>query len=293
MTRAVVITGASSGIGLAAAQTLAVNGFSVIGIGRDAARCDAAKNTILASCPDADVRFLSADLLSQREVMRAASEISSLLQSDHNGRLHALINNAGCVRGRYMTTDEGYEHQFALNHLASFLLTKELLPFIGRAQGRVIMTGSDSHNGIRIAWDDIMFSKRYRPLAAYKQSKLCNMLFARELNDRYSADGIRAYVVDPGLVRTDIGNKNTGFLVDLVWSVRKLGGTGTDIPAQTYAFLCLHPVHPEGLYYYLSKEKRYSGEVSSFNSGRLFALSEKLCGIRYPSHPQDLPESGL
>jgi NAD(P)-dependent dehydrogenase (short-subunit alcohol dehydrogenase family) len=117
--------------------------------------------------------------MQQREVVRVADEINQYLNEKCNGELYALINNAGCVRSWYMTTDEGYEQQFALNHLAGFLLTYKLLPALKKAQGRVIMTGSESHKGIKVNWDNIMLLRRYNPLTAYKQSKLCNILFAK------------------------------------------------------------------------------------------------------------------
>lgn len=230
--KTVVVTGATSGIGLAVARVLAARGFYVIGVGSNQESCD-------------------------REAYP---------------RPHRL-------RSRYMTTEEGYEHQFALNHLAGFMLTHELMPNLIKAGGRIIMTGSGSHTGAKIMWDDVMMTKRYRPLRAYKQSKLCNMLFAKALNDRYAAHGIHAYVVDPGLVRTNIGNKRTGWLVSLIWSLRKRAGVGPDIPAATYEWLCRENEAPKGFYYYMCKERSFSRQVTAENADRLFELSKRLCGI--------------
>jgi len=277
----IVITGASSGIGFETARILTRRGFNVVGIGRSIENCNRARERILSENPDANITYFVADLMQQREVIRVAEDIISYLNENCDGKLHALINNAGCVRSWYMTTEEGYEQQFALNHLAGFLLTYKLLPALKRAHGRVIMTGSESHRGIKVHWDGVMLRKRYNPLTAYKQSKLCNILFAKGLNDRYAALGIRAYVVDPGLVNTDIGNKETGGLVNFIWSLRRRFGVTPDVPARTYAFLCEQKTHPEGLYYYLCREKKYSREVTSGNANRLFGLSERLCGIKY------------
>lgn len=277
--KTVVITGATSGIGLEVARLLARQGFYVLGVGRNEARCRQAEASIMSEIPDARVTYFTADLMHQREVIRVGSEINSLLDEKCNGELHALINNAGCVRSWYMTTEEGYEQQFALNHLAGFLLTHILLPALQKAHGRVIMTGSNSHKGIRMHWNDLMLRRRYNPLTAYKQSKLCNILFAKGLNDRYGASGIRAYVVDPGLVNTDIGNKETGGLVNFIWSLRKSHGTPPSVPAETYGFLCRQEPAPEGLYYYLCEEKAYSKQVTSENARWLFEISERLCGL--------------
>ncbi|MDD4718046.1 MAG: SDR family NAD(P)-dependent oxidoreductase, partial [Eubacteriales bacterium] len=271
--KTVVVTGATSGIGLAVARVLAARGFYVIGVGSNQESCDRE-----AYPRPHRLNFIAADLLQQSEVKQVAEEIRVRLV---NGELYALINNAGCVRSRYMTTEEGYEHQFALNHLAGFMLTHELMPNLIKAGGRIIMTGSGSHTGAKIMWDDVMMTKRYRPLRAYKQSKLCNMLFAKALNDRYAAHGIRAYVVDPGLVRTNIGNKRTGWLVSLIWSLRKRAGVGPDIPAATYEWLCRENEAPKGFYYYMCKERSFSRQVTAENAERLFALSERLCGISY------------
>jgi len=279
--KTIVITGASSGIGLEVARVLTGKGFNVLGIGRSEANCNRAKESILSENPDARIVYFLADLMQQREVVRVAEEITSYLNEKSNGELYALINNAGCVRSWYMTTEEGYEQQFALNHLAGFLLTYKLLPALIKSKGRVIMTGSESHKGIKVHWDDVMLRRRYNPLTAYKQSKLCNILFAKGLNDRYGKDGIRAYVIDPGLVNTDIGNKETGFLVNFIWALRKRHGVPPEVPAKTYAFLCEQDPPPDGLYYYLCREKDYSRQVTKENADRLFELSERLCGIKY------------
>ena len=278
-----VITGASSGIGLAALAELTQKGFHVIGIGRDQTRCEQAKQTVLARQPEAEITFLCADLMQQREVEHVAAEILQILHETNEDRLEVLINNAGCVRSWYTTTEEGYEQQFALNHLASFLLTYRLLQPLRRAQGRVIMTGSESHKHMRMHWNDVMLTRGYNPLTAYKQAKLANILFAKGLNERYLGDGIQAYVVDPGLVCTEIGCKNTGGLVNWVWNLRKSHGVAPEVPAQTYVYLCETNPAPRELYYYLCKPNTYSAQVTRENANKLFALSEQLCGIEYPS----------
>ena len=278
-----VITGASSGIGLAALAELTLKGFRIIGIGRDQSRCEQAKQKILSDQPNANITFLCADLMQQREVERVAAEIAQILAETNEDKLDVLINNAGCVRSWYTTTEEGYEQQFALNHLASFLLTYRLLPQLRRAEGRVIMTGSESHKHMRMHWNDVMLTRGYNPLTAYKQSKLANILFAKGLNERYLGDGITSYVVDPGLVCTEIGCKNTGGLVDWIWNMRKKHGVAPEIPAKTYAYLSDTRPAPRELYYHLCKPNRFSAQVTRENANKIFALSEKLCGIEYPS----------
>ncbi len=211
--KTVVVTGATSGIGFAVCEELLKNGCRVIGLGHSKTNCRSAREKLLEVNPSYDVTYLWGDLMQQAEVVRLAGRIKSDHLRNNEGKLDALINNAGCVRSWYMTTGEGYEQQFALNHLAGFLLTHELFVNLIKGGGCILFTSSNSHKMMKMNWKDLMFEKRYRPLFVYKQSKLCNMLTALELNARYAGQDIRAYGVDPGLVRTQIGCKNTGKLV--------------------------------------------------------------------------------
>lgn len=276
----IIITGATSGIGFAVCKTLAAGPFRVIGIGRTEQTARTAEKQLKQEFPLAHIHFLAADLMQQREVNRLGTELSKLLESEADSKLHALINNAGAVRSWYATTEDGFEQQFALNHLAGFLLTHHLFPYLRNSCGRIIMTSSDSHQGIKINWNDIMFQKGYNPLRVYQQSKLCNLLFAFALNARYRSSGIRAYGIDPGLVRTDIGNKKTGRLVNFVWNLRKARGVPAEVPAKTYAFLCKPDSQPQGFYYKNCREHPFSRQVTFENAERLFHLSETWCGIK-------------
>lgn len=180
-----------------------------------------------------------------------------------------------------MTTGEGYEQQFALNHLAGFLLTHELLVNLAEGGGHILFTSSGSHKRMKMNWQDLMFQKRYRPLYVYKQSKLCNMLTAFELNRRYSDRGIRAYGIDPGLVRTEIGNKNTGKLVDFVWKRRSRHGVNPAVPAKVYANLICGESEEKGLYFGIDGLLEHNREVNKQNAEKLFDVSEKLCKIKF------------
>jgi NAD(P)-dependent dehydrogenase (short-subunit alcohol dehydrogenase family) len=253
-----VVTGASSGIGFAVCRALMKQEWRVVGIGRSEENCRKAAEALKSEYPAGQVTLFSGDLLRQSEVLRVGAAVRAYLDGTGGGALHALINNAGCVRGGYVTTEDGYEQQFALNHLAGFLLTYQLMPCLLRGRGRVLMTSSGSHRGMRVRWHDVMFKRRYHPLLAYKQSKLCNLLFARGLNERFAEQGIKAYGVDPGLVKTDIGFKQAGGLVRLVWRLRRRGGVEPELPARTYAYLCGEEETPDGFYYCLCSQTRCS-----------------------------------
>ena len=273
MKKPVIITGATSGIGYSVCSALLSAGYPTIGIGSATESCMAAKESLEKEYPHAQISFIAADLMQQREVLRAAREIEGIVARSYDGALHALINNAGCVRSRFMTTEEGYEQQFALNHLAGFLLSHEFMPLIRENDAAVIFTSSGSHKMTRVNWKDLMYQRRYRPLLAYKQSKLCNMLTALSLREI----GIRAYGVEPGLVRTDIGNKNTTGAVDFIWGLRKRYGENPEKPAKIYLALCENSYF--GMYYDSDmKEQRMNAEVNLENARRLYDLSLKLCG---------------
>ena len=221
----VVLTGATSGIGKATAACLLANGADVIAIGRDAERCRAVEMELGLRYPDRTLDFVVADLATTGAVRRAAADVAGLMQEDWENRLNglsALINNAALVSTWRMLTDEGYEQQFAVNHLAGFLLTKELQPLLERGvPGRVVTVSSGSHRHTAINWRDPMLSRGYTSLRAYRQSKLANVLFTTEFNRRYAqTTGVRAYAFDPGLVRTDIGCKSSSGIEHLVWRLR-------------------------------------------------------------------------
>ncbi len=277
-----IITGATSGIGFATAKTLLEQNWRVIGIGHRQERCMQARAKLLSLLPDANVTFLCYDLTNQTQVHLAADEITAYLKQNEIAGIDALILNAGCVRSYYTTSAEGYEQQLALNFLSGVLLTHRLLPQLTAVRGRVLWTGSGSHKNMRIHWDDLMLQKHYNPLTAYKQSKLCAMLFAQGFNQKRKESGVRMYVIDPGLVNTEIGNKETGGLVRLVWTLRKRSGVSPDVPAQTFAYVCNHMPALEGLYYYNCALASYSPYADDpKHIGRMFSVSEQLCGVRF------------
>lgn len=283
----IVITGATSGIGLAAAKELAGAGAAVIGTGRSKERCQAAEQEIRSKYPDAKISYLTADLSSLSEVAKLAADIRSELAAQNADHLDVLINNAGTVSSWYVSTVDGFELQFAVNHLAPFRLTCELLPLLSKStEGTVIGVSSGSHYRTKLRWKDIMLRKHYNTLLAYKQTKLANVLFATELNRRLELAGssIRAFAADPGLVNTDIGLKGTGGIVKKVWQIRSKSGTPVEQPARSIAFLATQPeARKSGKVYWKDcsplEPSRYSQlpDVAK----RLWELSERMCGTRY------------
>ena len=281
--RTVVITGATSGIGLAAARALASKGYRVIGAGRLPSRCREAEGALRAEIPGAVVDYLVADLGSQRQIRTLAATIRKRLEAD-NGRLDVLVNNAGIVSTWYLATEDGYETQFAVNYLASFLLTQEMLPMLRKSgSARVITISSGSHYRTRMRWHDVMFRNGYNCLSAYKQSKLANVIFTNELNRRLEpSSGVRAYAVDPGLVDTAIGEKGTAGIARWFWRIRRRSGIPPEQAAETIVHLATSPMleDPEASYWKECRPKRPSPYAEREDvMQRLWEMSERLSGL--------------
>lgn len=279
----IVITGATSGIGLAAATELAGRGALVLGVGRSKERCNKARESILSKYPDAGIEYFIADLSLQSQVKELAGALRNRVEKEESKSIDVLINNAGTVCNWYTATSEGFELQFAVNHLAPFLLTHELMPVMPPS-GRVIMTSSGSHYRTCMNWKDIQLHRHYNCLMAYKQCKLANVLFAAEFNRRLeNKSNIRAYAADPGLVNTEIGFKGTHGIVQFVWKLRSRGGITPSEGAATAVYLASLPSieNPHDIYWKECKPKtpsRYSMREDA--AKKLWEISEKMCGIK-------------
>lgn len=149
--KAFVVTGATSGIGLATAQLLAERGAFLIGVGRSAERCAQAENRLHLAYPYAQVTYCVADLSMQARVRQLAADISEKLAANKSQALDGLVNNAGTFTYWMALTLEGFETQWAVNHLAPFPLTHELLPLVQAAPaGRAVTISSGSHYNTRL-----------------------------------------------------------------------------------------------------------------------------------------------
>jgi NAD(P)-dependent dehydrogenase (short-subunit alcohol dehydrogenase family) len=199
--RVAVVTGASSGIGKAAAEALAAQGFRIIGQGRDPGRCAAAEAEIRKASITGEVKMLRADLSLMADTERLAYEIATLTD-----RIDVLINNAGGMAAELVITGEGNDANFAGNHLGPFLLTNHLIPLLRTAAAdaqpgsvRIVNTSSDGSemiDGIDLA--DIQRLGDWSPGYGYCASKLANVAHAKALAELLAADGIVAHSVHPG-----------------------------------------------------------------------------------------------
>jgi NAD(P)-dependent dehydrogenase (short-subunit alcohol dehydrogenase family) len=207
--RVAVVTGASSGIGKETAKALAARGWRVIAIGRDPGRCAAAEREIRAASRTGKVDMIRADLALMADAARVAREIAALTD-----RVDVLVNNAGGMTSRKVITTEGYEENFAGNHLGPFLLTNRLLPLLRRAvveappgSVRIINTSSDASEMIPgLDWNDLQGLANFSAGAAYCRGKLANVLFARGLARRLAGEGIVALSMHPGTVDSNFSS---------------------------------------------------------------------------------------
>src|SRR5215216_8054795 len=257
--RVCLITGATSGIGKATAMGLANMGASVVMVGRDRGRGEAALAEIKEGSANASVHLMLTDRSSQEDIRRLADEFK-----DAYPRLDVLVNNAGVIRSKRVTSADGIEMTFAVNHLAYFLLTNLLLDMLkASAPSRIVNVSSGDHSNATIDFDDLQGEKGYKGAKAYSQSKLANVLFTYELARRLEGTGITANCLHPGAgVRTNLGSGVSGVFGIMVRALRPLM-ISPEKGAETSIYLASSP-EVEGLSgrYFVKKDEARSSDVS-------------------------------
>jgi NAD(P)-dependent dehydrogenase (short-subunit alcohol dehydrogenase family) len=278
----VLITGATNGIGLAAAKALAALGAHVAVVGRNAVRTKVATAEIQAQArKDARVTSFVADLASQAAVRGLAQEVLR-----RHARLDVLINNAGAMyRSRHLTQD-GIELTWAVNHLAPFLLTTLLLDrLVASAPSRIITTASDAHRGAEIPFADLNSETGYHGFLKYKQTKLANILFTHELARRLAGTGVAASSFHPGLVASGF-NQNNGALMSLAMLVLRPVSRSDEKGAETLVWLA-HAAKPEDINagYFVDLTRRQPSRQAQDTQAarRLWQCSERQCAGVGPS----------
>jgi retinol dehydrogenase-14 len=253
-----LITGATSGIGKATAMGLANMGASVVMVGRDRGRGEATMAEIKEKSANASVDLMLADVSSQEQIRRLADEFNEAYP-----RLDVLINNAGVIHSERITTADGIEMTFAVNHLASFLLTNLLLDALrASAPSRIVNVSSGDHSNGTIGFDDLQGEKGYKAARAYSQSKLANVLFTYELARRLEGSGVTANCLHPGVVGTNLGSGVSGVLGFVVRALKPLMNS-PEKGAETSIYLASSP-EVEGLSgrYFVKKAEARSSDVT-------------------------------
>lgn len=228
-----LITGATNGIGLAAARELARLGAVVWVHGRDPERGRRATEQIVRESGNRDVRFVQADFAILEDVRRLAAQVEA-----GSPRLDVLINNAGVICPERNTTGEGYEMTFAVNHLAPFLLTRLLRGKLERcAPARIVIVASEAHRRSELDFDDLMMTRGYSLFRAYGRSKLANILFTRALARRLQARAVTANALHPGVVRTNLFNGGSALMRFGAATIGRLFMISPEQGARTTVFL--------------------------------------------------------
>lgn len=253
--KTIVITGASDGIGRAAAQELHALGHNVVLIGRNPEKTKAAADELSAP-------YYVADFADLHQVARLADALKKDLE-----RIDVLILNAGGIFDQRTITKDGFEQTFQVNHLAHFMLTNRLLPALTKNKATVIATSSAANFMNRLDLDDLNAEKSYRKWTVYGNAKLMNILFIRELARRFGGKGITTAAFHPGVVASSFSRELGPFLKFIFNSklTRVFGLVVTPKQgADTMIWLATREpgkVWKSGEYYSRRKQKRAAGKA--------------------------------
>lgn len=243
--KTVVITGATSGIGEVAAIELAGQGARIVFTARDKERAQATLEKLRRVNPASGHMVHLTDLSLLSQMRHTAEEIREEPVID------VLINNAGALFNKRIETTDGLEKTFALNHMSYFVLTNLLLSRL-KAGARIINTASDAHHRAKLDFNDLQSKNGYSGFAVYSKSKLCNILFTRELARRLAGTGITANSLHPGFVATRFGDQSGGVLSALVRVAKPIGAISPEEGAKTIVYLASSPdvARASGEYFY-------------------------------------------
>jgi NAD(P)-dependent dehydrogenase (short-subunit alcohol dehydrogenase family) len=272
--KTVLVTGANQGIGKAAAIELARRGAKVVLVSRNEAKGLAALEEVRSQAKGDAPRLLVADLASLVDVRRLAADF----KKEHD-RLDVLLNNAGLIVPSFHTTVDGFEETFAVNHLAPFVLTRELLDvLLATPASRIVNVSSEAHRRGKMNWEDIELRQSYGAIKAYSQSKLANVLFTYELARRLDASKVTVNCLHPGVVASGFGQTYKGAFSILV----KLGKPfllSTEAGARTSVYLASSPEVEGVTGKYFDKCKPARSNAASYDESswtRLWEVSEAM-----------------
>ena len=276
--KTVVITGGTSGIGEITVEQLAQMGARIVLIARDKSRGEATLARLHERAPGLAHTVHYADLRRIPEMKRVAAQIA-----ESEPRIDILINNAGAMFGSRQLTEDGLEYTFALNHMAYFVVTEGLRERLqASAPARVITTSSGAHRGARLDFDDLQLVKDFSAMKAYSRSKLCNILFTRELGRRLHGTDVTANCLHPGFVATRFGDQSGGLISQFV-GLAKLFAISPEKGAETLVYLASSPDVAEttGAYFYKCRPVTPSqAAVDDRAAMLLWERSEALAGFK-------------
>jgi NAD(P)-dependent dehydrogenase (short-subunit alcohol dehydrogenase family) len=273
--KVVVITGATSGIGEVAADRLAAKGFRIVFVARDRVRGEETLKHLRAIAGGLEHKVHYADLTRLSEMKRVAAEIA-----DAEPEIDVLVNNAGALFNTRKVTEDGLEMTFALNHMSYFVVTNMLRPRL-KAGGRIVSTASGAHKGAHLDFSDLQSSRGYSGFGVYKRSKLCNILFTRELARKLAGTGVTANCLHPGFVSTRFGDQSGGILSFAIRGAKNFAIT-PEQGAETIIYLASSPdvADVTGAYFYKSRRETPSQEAQNdADATRLWEVSAGIAGL--------------
>jgi len=274
--RTAVVTGANSGIGKATAQALLEGGYRVVMICRNPAKAEKAREEIMAEAGSEKADILICDLSEMKQVYKTAEIIR-----ENYARLDILVNNAGLISdGDRKESPEGIELTFAVNHLAYFLLAKELLPLMKvTPKSRIINVASNAHRYGTFNPNNLQLKTNYNAKLAYGNSKLFNIMFTHHLNKKLKGHDITTYSLHPGVVNTNFASKSDSWFAKLFRLVRSFM-LSPEQGARTVIYLCTEPgiEKHSGKYFYKSRPVKPKKEAAMDDDAcrELWEMSEEL-----------------
>jgi NAD(P)-dependent dehydrogenase (short-subunit alcohol dehydrogenase family) len=273
-----LVTGATSGIGLATAKGLAELGARVVLVGRNAAKLENTTSQIKQEIGNQRIIGLLADLSSVDQVHDLARQFQ-----EQSERLDVLVNNAGGFFLRRQLSVDGYEMTFALNHLSYFTLTILLLELmLDSAPARIINVASETHRGQQLNLRDLHNKHRYTGFKAYGQSKLANLLFTYELARRLEGTQVTVNAMHPGFTATGIWHQPAGWLKPLISPLIRLIARSPEEGADTVIYLAASPEVSQVSGKYFFNRKTVPSDLASYDEStarKVWDLSLRLARI--------------
>ena len=274
--KTILITGATNGIGKAAAINFAESAKSIAFTYRNEELAEDLKNEMQKINPNLSINSFFCDFSVQDSIRECADKIKNDLKA-----IDLLINNAGVVNTEYSETIDGIENTFAVNHLGYFLFTNLLLDLVKKeSESRIINVSSAAHHFVKgMQWDDINYKDDFKMgLKAYGQSKLGNILFTKQLAKKLQKDGITVNAIHPGGVNTSLGNQNNSLLGRVLKIILKPFFRSPLKGANTIIYLAeIDGLSITGAYWVdgrVAKTSHYSKNEAE--AEKLWRLSEKL-----------------